>query len=218
MKTVKDTRGAAVLGCSPTSVDSTIEMRGHGKEMMQQKAQDKTLRWLASSVCLICGVVAACAGSETPRVSDELEAAIADTFGNGSVGAAGASGGRGGSANAGSAGASMAGNAGRGGAASGACDGFGILQDNCGGENCHGAGTINGNFAESADIAAAFAGQDPVTEMCAMDGPLIDTENPRGSLLIQKVNGTVPCGVAMPLVGQLSDEDIDCLEEWIRDL
>jgi hypothetical protein len=207
-------------------------MRGHGKKMMQ----DKAARWLgAATFCLVSGAFAACAGSKTPSVSDELEDAIEDTFGNGSVGAAGsanggsgtASGGRAGSANAGSANAGSA-NAGRaggssqagnGGAAStGACDGFGILQQHCGGNNCHGAGTANGNFAENEDIAAAFAGQDPVTDECAMDGPLIDTENPRGSLLIQKVNGTVPCGLAMPLVGQLSEEDIDCLEEWIGDL
>jgi hypothetical protein len=195
-------------------------MRGHGKKMMQ----DKAVRWLgAATFCWLSGTFAACAGSETPRVSDELEAAIDDTFGNGSVGASGsggsgaASGGRGGSANAGSAGgSSMAGNAGAG--PSGACDGFGILQRNCGGDNCHGAGAMNGNFAESEDIAAAFADQDPVTEACSMDGPVLDTANPRGSLLIQKVNGTVPCGLAMPLVGQLSEEDIDCLEEWIGDL
>jgi hypothetical protein len=187
--------------------------------------QDKAVRWLgAATFCWASAAFAACAGSETPRVSDELEAAIDDTFGNGSVGASGSgtggsgapSGGRGGSANAGSAGgSSMAGN---GGAVSGACDGFGILQENCGGDNCHGAGAMNGNFAESEDIAAAFADQDPVTEACSMDGPVLDTANPRGSLLIQKVNGTVPCGLAMPLVGQLSEEDIDCLEEWIGDL
>jgi hypothetical protein len=179
--------------------------------------QDKAVRWLcAAGVCWVCGAFAACAGNKTPRVSDEFEAAIADTFGNGSVGVAGS----GGSANAGSAGgSSLAGN-GSGGAAgsSGECNGFGILQEHCSGGSCHGAGTENGNFAESEDIAAAFAGQDPVTEGCAMEGPLIHTENPRGSLLIQKVNGTVPCGAPMPLVGQLEDEDIDCLEEWIGDL
>ncbi len=186
--------------------------------------QDKAGRWLGvATFCLVSGAFAACAGSKTPSVSDEFEDAIEDTFGSGSVGAAGsanggtASGGRAGSANAGTAGGSS--QAGNGGAAStGACDGFGILQEHCSGNNCHGAGTINGNFAENEDIAAAFAGQDPVTDECAMDGPLIDTENPRGSLLIQKVNGTVPCGTAMPLVGQLSEEDIDCLEEWIGDL
>lgn len=188
---------------------------------MQDKAQDKRVRWLGvASFCLIAGAFAACAGSETPQIDDDFETAIADTFGNGSVGGAGSTaGGRGGSANAGGAGGpSVAGNGSGGSGSAAECDGFGILQENCGGGNCHGAGTPNGNFAESEAIAAAFAGQDPVTAGCAMDGPLIDTENPRGSLLIQKVNGTVPCGLAMPLVGQLSEEDIDCLEEWIADL
>src|SRR5690349_9790320 len=118
-----------------------IEMRGHGKKMMQ----DKAVRWLgAATFCLVSGAFAACAGSKTPNVSDELEAAIEDTYGNGSVGVAGSgnggnpSGGRGGSANAGAAGgSSLAGNGGA--ASSGACDGFGILQEHCGGNNCHGA-------------------------------------------------------------------------------
>jgi hypothetical protein len=207
-----------------------IEMRGHGKEMMQDEAMRwqaisrQPMRWLGvMSFCLVCGGFAACAGSKTPSISDDFEETIGDTFGNGSVGVAGAGtsgggrGGRGGSANAGSAGSSSA--AGNGGAAgSGACNGFAIVQRNCNGENCHGTGSVNANFAESEAIAAAFAGEDPVTADCSMDGPLINTDNPRGSLLIQKVNGTVPCGNAMPLVGSLSDSDIACLEEWIREL
>lgn len=189
--------------------------------------QYEAVRWLGA-MSLVCGALAACAGSETPRVDDDLEEAIADTFGNGSVGASGstASGGRGsgGRANGGSAGSANAGVAGSGSAAGGSggapgeCNGFEILQQSCDGGNCHGSGAPNGNFAESPEIAAAFAGEAPVTAACAMDGPLIDTENARGSLLIQKVNGTVPCGTAMPLVGQLSDEEIECLEEWIEGL
>ena len=183
--------------------------------------QDEAVRWLgAISFCLVLGAIGGCAGGETPNISDETEELIADTFGDGAVGVAGAgNGGRsgnGGSANAGNAGSGSA--AGGNGGAQGSsdeCNGFEILQLRCDGGNCHGAGTMNGNFAESEDIAAAFAGEDPVTAACAMDGPLLNPDNPRGSLLIQKVNGTVPCGTAMPLVGTLSDTEIDCLEEWI---
>lgn len=205
--------------------------------------QDEAVRWLgALSFCLVCGAFAACAGSETPRTDDDFEAAIADTYGNGSVGVAGSGNGssgsggsgsggsgagrggsgagRGGSANAGSAGSAgtPSGGGSGGGQSSGECNGFAILQRSCDGANCHGAGSLNANFAESEEIAAAFAGEDPVTPACSMDGPLINTDNPRGSLLIQKVNGTVPCGSAMPLVGTLDDDQIDCLEEWIGDL
>jgi hypothetical protein len=181
--------------------------------------QEKAVRWLGfASLGLVA--FASCAGSETPRISDDFEDAIGDAFGNGRTGAAGSGpsgGGRGGSANAGSAGSSSAaGNGGSG--SSGECDGFDILKRSCDGENCHGAGTLNGNFAENEEIAAAFVGEAPVTMACSEEGPVINTENPRGSLLIQKVNGTVPCGGAMPLVGQLSEEQVDCLEEWIRDL
>lgn len=185
------------------------------------------MRWLgALSLCVVCGAVAACAGGETPRLSDETEAIIADVYGPGAVGVAGAGGGgrsgSGGSANAGSANAGRAGSGqsagGNGGGSSAECDGFAILQLRCDGAQCHGADALNGNFAESEAIAAAFAGQDPVTPSCASEGPLINPDNPRGSLLIQKVNGTVPCGGAMPLTGPLQDDEIDCLEEWISNL
>jgi len=194
--------------------------------------QDEAVRWLgALSFCLVCGAFAACAGNETPQVNDEFEQAIADTFGNGSVGVAGSSnggsgnagrgggGGRGGSANAGTSGSGgrPAGGSG-GGQSSNECNGFAILQTNCSGAQCHGAGSPNANFAESEEIAAAFAGEDPVTAGCSMEGPLINTDNPRGSLLIQKVNGTVPCGSPMPLTGPIDDDEVDCLEQWISEL
>ena len=113
-------------------------------------------------------------------------------------------------------GSSAGGNAGA--PTSGECNGFAILKGSCDGAQCHGAGSPNANFAESEEIAAAFAGEQPVTPLCSTEGPLINTDNPRGSLLLQKVNGTVPCGSPMPLTGPLDDEDVDCLEEWIAGL
>lgn len=193
---------------------------------------DPPLRWFGATSFgvlrfgVLCTVVAmACAGSETPQIDDEFEQAIADTYGNGSTAAAGSAagpaGGAGGGSFGGSGGALAAGgsaNAGAAGSSDGACDAFGILEASCSGAACHGAGARNGNFAENEDIAAAFADQEPVTAACSMDGPVLSPANPRSSLLIQKVNGTVPCGSPMPLVGALSDAEITCLEEWIRSL
>lgn len=185
--------------------------------------QDEAVRWLgAMSFCLVVGAVA-CAGGETPRISDDTEDLIAELYGPGAVGVAGSGnsggrGGNGGSANAGGPSAGAGGASSGGAGQSDECNGFQILQRRCDGGNCHGEGTPNGNFAESEAIAAAFADQDPVTAACSMYGPVLNTNNPRGSLLIQKVNGTVPCGTAMPLVGALSDTEIDCLEEWISTL
>src|ERR1044071_3143630 len=117
-------------------------MRGHGREMIQ----DEPVRWLgALSFCLVCGAFAACAGSETPQIGDDFEGAIADTYGNGSVGVAGSGNGssgnggsgagrggsgagRGGSANAGSSGSGGLPSGGSGGGqSSGECNGFAIL-------------------------------------------------------------------------------------------
>ena len=93
-----------------------------------------------------------------------------------------------------------------------------LLQTECGGSECHGAGAVNGNFAESLAIAENFADADPVTPQCASDGPVLNPDNPPDSLLIQKVNGTVPCGDPMPLGTALDDAEIECLEEWIATL
>jgi hypothetical protein len=196
---------------------------------------DKAMRLFGAMISsLVCGAFVACAGSATPTVDDTLEDAILQTYGSGAVaggsamGRAGSSAaptaGRGGTgtrpppSNAGAGGAASVGGGGAASGGAGECDGFALLVIHCGGPTCHGAGTTNGNFAESLAIAENFADADPVTPQCASDGPVLNPDNPPDSLLIQKVNGTVPCGTAMPLGASLSDADISCLEEWIGTL
>jgi hypothetical protein len=210
--------------------------------MMHDKIVAKAVRWFgAVSVGLVCGGFAACAGTDTPPVDDQLEDAIAANFTNGGVAAAGTAGaGNAGTGNAANGGSSSAPAGGSGGAddedppAAGgsaqeppdedpppsngdACDGFTVLQTNCSGGSCHGANGL-GNFAESEVAARAFVGVSG-TVSCASAGPLLDPENPRGSVILQKVNGTADCGGDMP-IGRppLSDTDVDCLEEWIGSL
>jgi hypothetical protein len=215
--------------------------------MMHDKIVAKAGRWFgAVSLSLICGGFAACAGTDTPPVDDELEDAIAQNFTNGGVAAAGSAGsGNGGSGNTpaagrgntpagGSTAAGGSGNTPAGGApAAGgsaqeppeepapsngdACDGFTVLKTNCSGSSCHGAGGI-GDFAETEEAALAFVGVSG-SLTCAAAGPLLDPANPRGSVILQKVNGTADCGGDMP-IGRpaLSDTDVDCLEDWIGSL
>jgi len=199
--------------------------------------RDKAMRRFGALISsLICGAVVACAGGDTPQVNDDLEGAISDTFGSGAVAVVGGAGGRAPTASAGSAGAPAAGGGGAGGQApapgppvaaagaagasstpSGACNGFAILQENCSGGSCHGAGGV-GDFAESEEAALAFVGVNG-SALCSGEGPLLVPANPRQSVIVQKVNGTASCGTDMPIgAPPLTDDEISCLEEWIATL
>jgi hypothetical protein len=173
-----------------------------------------------NALCLILigQALAACAGSERPQPSEELEDQISAVYVNG-AGVAGRGGAGGGSS--GGAGGSAQANGGT--AGSGACEPLVILQTSCNGTSCHGAGTDIGNFAESLPDAESFNGAEPVTAECAEITPplvVLDPENPAQSLLIRKVNGgTPPCGNPMPLgPAPLTNDEIDCLVQWIGDL
>ena len=202
---------------------------------------DKATRtFCALSLGLIAGSFAACAGSDTPVVDDDLEGLIAERYGNGTAVAgtsSGGSAGRGGASSGGSGGARPAGGTGGGTSSGGSggaapaggsggsgsstevCDGFAILELKCNGGSCHGEGAVSGNFAESREIAEGLVGAEPFTAACADDGPLMDPEDPANSLLIRKLDEDPPCNNRMPLVGGFLEEaDVTCLEEWIGSL
>jgi hypothetical protein len=221
-------------------------MRGHGKEMMH----DKAMRLFGAVISsLVCGAFVACAGADTPPVDDPLENAINQNFGNGAV-----AGGTGGSSATGSAGTPATPRAGSGGSSpaanppanpdreppvasagsagapaeeppadddppastGGGCDGFAVLNEHCNGGSCHGDGGL-GNFAASEEAALSFVGVSG-SATCAAEGPLLNPDNPRQSVIIQKVLGTATCGAQMPLGVPLEEEDITCLEDWIATL
>jgi hypothetical protein len=124
--------------------------------------------------------------------------------------------------NGGAAGSSMAGVAGSDGegAAGGppvtaGCNGFDVLQEYCATSGCHGPGSAFGDFASSEDAAREFIGVESGLS-CAGQGAIVDTDDPSASLIVTKINGEAECGSPMPLTGeQLTDEEIDCVEEWI---
>jgi hypothetical protein len=96
------------------------------------------------------------------------------------------------------------------------CNGFLVLQEYCATSGCHGQpGAPLGDFASSEDAAREFIGVESGVA-CAGQGAIVDTDNPSASLLITKMNGEAECGQPMPPTGvQLTDEEIDCVEEWI---
>lgn len=113
------------------------------------------------------------------------------------------------------------GGAGAGGAppATGTCNGFAVLQQNCSGSACHSQpGAPLGDFAASEDAAREFIGRGGAVS-CAGQGDLIDQDNPEDSLIILKMSGDPPCGTQMPPSGvPLSDDDVACVEDWITGL
>lgn len=192
------------------------------------------------SVATVCGAFAvACAGGDTPARDDELEDAIAVVYADG-VGVAGSgpapvggSGGRsptGGAGGGTSQGGSTSGSggapggaggtepSGTAGSSGGGCDGFAILQAKCNGGSCHGSGSAASGFAESEAAALTFVGEDPSGPACSGNDPIITPDNPGNSLIIQKLDGSMPCGLAMPLGAPLSADEIQCIEDWIGTL
>lgn len=139
--------------------------------------------------------------------------------GSGAGGAAGAagSGDTGGAAGSGGAGGGAAGSGGSGGGD--VCNGFAVLQANCGDSNCHGDPGPFGNFAATLADAEAVIGEEGGT-ICNGYGPLIDPSNPEDSIIVQKVTGEAECGGIMPAGGAdpLEQADIDCIVEWIGSL
>jgi hypothetical protein len=125
------------------------------------------------------------------------------------------SGGAAGSGMAGVAGSEGEGAAGAPPVMEGGCDGLEVLQIYCATANCHGPGSAFGEFASSEDAAREFIGVESGLS-CANQGAIIDTDDPGASLLVTKINGEADCGQPMPLTGeQLTDDEIDCVEEWI---
>jgi hypothetical protein len=189
--------------------------------------------WRALGAASLTSLLVACAGGETPATDAELREQIASRFVDGvGLGTAGASnagsGGRGGSGGSAQAEAGAAGDGGEpvggGGSAAGGsgssdeCNGFQVLADNCGSSGCHGEGSVYSDFAASEAAALEFVDESGVSS-CADEGPLLNPDNPAASILIQKVTASSPpCGAPMPIVGELSQADVTCLQEWISTL
>jgi hypothetical protein len=97
------------------------------------------------------------------------------------------------------------------------CDGFAILQANCGTGGCHGEGSNLGAFAASKSAARGYIGKSGA--VCAGLGAILEPTDPPASILVQKLGDNPPCGQHMPLYGALLPEkDIACIKDWIGSL
>ncbi len=158
---------------------------------------------------------AASGGSSGEASSD------AGSSGSGATVNAGGSGdvGAGGSGLSGGAGAPDSSSAGAAGSAEDpeTCDGFAVLEANCGTSGCHGEGSNLGTYAESEEVARSYIGEPGI--VCSTQGALIDTDDPSASLMVRKLSRDPPCGNPMPLNAQpLSAADAQCIEDWIGGL
>jgi hypothetical protein len=199
-----------------------------------------------TSICfalgIYCGALVACAGQDTPPLSDDDRTAIIDIHvrgmsssnpGRSEEGAVGGAstntppstqnntppapdaGGGGGSMSTRDAGAAPGGGT--------VCDGFPILKASCGnGSFCHGAGSMVSAFADTPSAAAAFVGENAQGSQCSNSDALIfDPDDPSASLVITKLGASTPCGGPMPLgspAGSFEPDDIECIQEWIGSL
>ncbi|MEO8182195.1 MAG: hypothetical protein ABI895_25450 [Deltaproteobacteria bacterium] len=197
--------------------------------MKQHKAMYTLGTWSAG---VILGLMAACAGGDTPARTSELENQIAVAYagaqplGGGTGGGGSGTGGGASTGSGGSGGGAMTGGAGAGGgSSSGDCDGFGILKSKCGGSACHdqqnsSPGALS-NFVLDETTAEAFVDESSAQCASSDNAPVFDPDNPAASLVVKKITNTSACGGRMPLGARtqtLTDAELTCVKTWIGTL
>ncbi len=91
-----------------------------------------------------------------------------------------------------------------------------ILQQSCNGAACHGAETAVLGLDLVSSSPNALVGKSSVT---CNGWALVVPGSPENSFLYHKVSQGVPaCGEHMPVMGQLSPTQIDCIGQWITSL
>lgn len=91
-----------------------------------------------------------------------------------------------------------------------------ILVPSCGADGCHGAGS------SQLDLDLASEG----FEARLVDAPaqgcdgrrLVVPGDPDTSYLIEKIEGTPECGDRMPIIGELTQEELTCIRLWVTSL
>jgi hypothetical protein len=88
-----------------------------------------------------------------------------------------------------------------------------LFQNTCGLSGCHAKGTTAQVDLASAGVADRLLDQPAENAMCK--GRTLVATDGSPSLLVEKLSGKPPCGAAMPLTGQLSAKDKQCVFDWV---
>lgn len=95
-----------------------------------------------------------------------------------------------------------------------------ILAESCGTTGCHddSSQAQAGLDLVSPGVEARVVGINSIAIGCT-DRTLVVAGNPDGSYLLDKVlNIPGICGLQMPIVGMLDQEEVEVLRQWIQDL
>jgi hypothetical protein len=200
--------------------------------------QDKAIRTFGKlSIGMIVGMIAACAGGDTPVRPDGLDEAISNGYGLGSAAtgsggtSSGGTGGRaptppsnggtsasgaGGTAGAGRGGSASTGEAGAAGSAAGSAGMDPVPTGDCDGfgilkASCGSSG-CHGAGSSVGNFAETLEDAksfvgEDASSSCSGRGPLFDPDNAAASIVVQKIEGTINCGGRMPLTGAYLDAD-----------
>jgi hypothetical protein len=92
----------------------------------------------------------------------------------------------------------------------GACDAPALLQAKC--STCHGTSNPSAGL-DLVSPAVSARLLDRASTGCG--GKLIASTDPGSSLLLQKIEPSPSCGQPMPQIGTLSDDERQCLADWV---
>jgi hypothetical protein len=97
------------------------------------------------------------------------------------------------------------------------CDAVPIFKKTCASSFCHGIQTkAEGLDFESDGLEARLVGVAAQNSGCE-SRKLIDPASYDSSFLIEKLTADKPqCGDHMPLLGELTDPELTCIEDWVR--
>jgi len=200
--------------------------------------EDKAIRTFGKlSIGVIVGMIAACAGGDTPvrtdQISDEniaagypLGSSPTGTAGSGGTSSGGGTGGRAptppsnggtsGAASAGRGGSASTGEAGAAGSSAGSTGTDPVPTGECDGfailkASC-GSGGCHGAGSSVGNFAESLEDAksfvgEDAASSCSGRGLLFDPDNAAASIVVQKIEGTINCGGRMPLTGAYLDAD-----------
>jgi len=91
-----------------------------------------------------------------------------------------------------------------------------IFEGRCAGSGCHDPGAPQVDLVSSGVVERLLERTASPQLYCA--GRIYVTTDGSPSLLLEKLSDAPPCGSRMPLTGNLGNQHVRCLEDWVRSL